>query len=98
MRKPVTVMAPSGAACRLHPGQDRRGGRPARDLCLEQSAETELDRVYSLAITYCDDWNAPPRLVADEIDGEQHTSTFACVPRPTLPFGQSPVGRALERF
>ena len=62
------------------------------------SAETSLDRVYQLAINYCDGWNAPPRLVADQIDGQQHRSTFRCTPRETLPFGQSPAGRLLERF
>ena len=36
-------------------------------------ADTSLDRVYSLAISYCDGWNAPPKLIADQIDGEQHT-------------------------
>ena len=62
------------------------------------SADTTLDRVYTLAINYCDGWNAPPRLVSDQIDGQQHTSTFACVPRATLPFGQSPMGRALNQI
>jgi hypothetical protein len=62
------------------------------------SADTSLDRVYSLAITYCDPWNAPPRLVADTVDGQQHSSTFECVPRPTLPFGQSPAGRLLNKI
>jgi hypothetical protein len=62
------------------------------------SADTSLDRVYSLAINYCDGWNAPPKLVADTVDGQQHTSTFACVPRPTLPFGQTPVGKLLNRI
>lgn len=62
------------------------------------SADTSLDRVYSLAISYCNGWNAPAKLVADTIDGQQHTSTFACVARPTLPFGQSPVGRLLNRI
>ena len=62
------------------------------------SADTTLDRVYSLAINYCDGWNAPPKLVADTVDGQQHTSIFACVPRPTLPFGQSAVGRLLNKI
>lgn len=62
------------------------------------SADTSLDRVYSLAITYCDPWNAPAKLVADTVDGQQHLSTFACVPRSTLPFGQSPVGRLLNKI
>ena len=62
------------------------------------SADTSLDRVYQLAITYCDGWNAPPRLIGDQIDGEQHRSTFKCVPRPTLPFGQTPAGRVLDRL
>ena len=60
-------------------------------------ADTSLDRVYSLAISYCDGWNAPPKLIADQIDGEQHTSTFKCVPRPTLPFGQHGPGPATEQ-
>jgi hypothetical protein len=62
------------------------------------SADTSLDRVYSLAIDYCDNWNAPPRLVADYVDGERHTSTFRCTPRETLPLGQSPPGRLLNRL
>ena len=62
------------------------------------SKDTELKRVYSLAISYCDYWNAPARLMADDIAGDQHTSTFACVPRPTMPFGQSPIGKALNWF
>jgi hypothetical protein len=62
------------------------------------SADTSLDRVYSLAINYCDGWNAPPRLIADNIEGQQHTSTFKCLPRQTLPLGQTPVGRALNRL
>jgi hypothetical protein len=62
------------------------------------SADTSLDRVHSLAINYCDGWNAPAKLVADTVDGEQHTSTFACVARPTLPFGDSPVGRLLNKI
>ena len=61
-------------------------------------ADTSLDRVYSLAINYCNGWNAPPKLVADEIDGEQHRSTFKCVPRPTMPFGKTPPGRLLEKI
>lgn len=47
--------------------------------------ETSLDRVYSLATSYCNGWHAPPRLVGDDIEGNQHRSTFACVPPPTLP-------------
>jgi hypothetical protein len=62
------------------------------------SADTSLDRVYSLAINYCDGWNAPPRLIADTVDGQQHTSVFVCKPRPTLPFGQSPVGELLKKI
>jgi hypothetical protein len=62
------------------------------------SADTSLDRVYTLAISYCDGWNAPPRLVSDQIDGRQHTSTFACVPRQTLPFGQSAPGKLLNKL
>ena len=62
------------------------------------SADTSLDRVYRLAITYCDGWNAPARLIGDQIEGEQHRSTFKCVPRPTLPFGQTPPGRLLNRL
>jgi hypothetical protein len=62
------------------------------------SADTSLDRVYSLAINYCDGWNAPAKLIADTVEGEQHTSVFACVPRQTLPFGDSPVGRLLNKI
>ena len=52
------------------------------------STETKLDRVYSLAIDYCDSWNAPPRVVGDTVNGDQHRTTFACVPRPTLPLNK----------
>jgi hypothetical protein len=62
------------------------------------AADTSLDRVYSLAINYCHGWNAPPRLVADIVDGQQHTSTFECKARATLPFGQTPPGRLLKRI
>ena len=63
-----------------------------------RTGDTTLDRVYSLAITYCDGWNAPPKLVADTIEGDQHTSVFECTPRKTLPFGDTPVGRALDKI
>ena len=62
------------------------------------SKDTSLDRVYSLALSYCDGWNAPPKLIADTVEGEQHTSVFTCTPRPTLPFGDTPVGRALDKI
>jgi hypothetical protein len=62
------------------------------------SADTSLDRVYSLAINYCDGWNAPPKLIADTVEGDQHTSVFMCTPRPTLPFGNTPVGRVLDKI
>jgi hypothetical protein len=61
-------------------------------------ADTSLGRVYSLATSYCSGWNAPPKLITDQIDGEQHTSTFKCVARPTLPFGQTPPGRLLNKL
>lgn len=63
-----------------------------------KSDETSLDRVYSLAINYCDGWNAPPRLVSDRIEGDEHRSTFRCEPRKTLPLGKTPVGRLLNRI
>ncbi len=63
-----------------------------------KSGETSLDRVYSLAIDYCDGWNAPPRLIGDQIEGDEHRSTFKCVPRKTLPLGQTPAGRLLNRL
>src|SRR4051794_41132811 len=61
-------------------------------------ADTSLDRVYSLAISYCNGWNAPPKLVIDQIDGEQPTTTYNRVARPPLPFGQSPPGRLLNKL
>ena len=51
--------------------------------------ETRLDRVYSLATSYCNGWHAPPRLVGDDVEGKQHRTTFACVPPPTMPFNRS---------
>ena len=62
------------------------------------SADTTLDRVYTLAISYCDGWNAPPKLIADTVEGDQHTSIFVCTPRKTLPFGDTPVGRVLNKI
>ena len=50
--------------------------------------ETRIARVYELAINYCHRWNAPPALVDDRVEGDQHTTTFTCTPRPTLPFNQ----------
>src|SRR3954453_7377273 len=61
-------------------------------------ADPSLDRVYSLAISYCNGWNAPPKLVIDQIDGEQPPSPFKGVARPPLPFGQSPPGRLLNKL
>lgn len=52
------------------------------------ATETTLDKVYSLAIDYCDSWNAPPRVVGDAVDGQEHRTTFACVPRSTMPLGK----------
>jgi hypothetical protein len=97
MRKPVTVIALLGCLAGCVPARIVEADGP-RVTYAWNSKETELSRVYSMAISYCDYWNAPPRLVADETVGDQRTSTFACVPRPTLPFGQSPVGRAIEWF
>ncbi|MGD9510885.1 MAG: hypothetical protein AB7I59_01035 [Geminicoccaceae bacterium] len=62
------------------------------------SNETSLQRVYELAISYCEYWNAPPRLIGDAIEGDEHRSTFRCVPRETLPFGKTPVGKLLNRI
>ncbi len=62
------------------------------------SADTSLDRVYTLAISYCQGWNAPARLVSDTVDGQEHISIFACAQRPTLPFGDTPPGRLLKRI
>jgi hypothetical protein len=53
-----------------------------------KASETTISRVYQLAIYYCDNWNAPPQLVGDTIDGDQRTTTFACRPRPTLPLNR----------
>jgi hypothetical protein len=52
------------------------------------ASETTISRVYQLAIYYCDGWNAPPRLVGSTVEGDQRTTTFACVPRPTLPLNR----------
>lgn len=50
------------------------------------SAErTTIARVNRLAISYCSRWNAPPWLLADEVDGNYHRTTFVCRPRETLP-------------
>lgn len=97
MRKLVTIMALLGCLPGCVPAKIVEADGP-RVTYTWNGNETKLDKVYGLAISYCDYWNAPPRLVADDIAGEQHTSTFACVPRPTMPFGQSPVGRALDYF
>jgi hypothetical protein len=53
-----------------------------------RSSETSISRIYQLAIYYCNAWNAPPRLVGDTVEGDQRTTTFACVPRPTLPLNR----------
>jgi hypothetical protein len=47
--------------------------------------ETTIGRVHALAINWCHRWNAPPALIADRVEGDQHTTTFTCTPRPTLP-------------
>lgn len=60
--------------------------------------KTSLPKVYQLAINYCHGWNAPPRLVADKIEGDEHHSTFRCEPRKTLPLGATPPGRLLNRL
>ncbi len=60
--------------------------------------DTELNKVYRLAINYCNSWNAPPELAGDKVSGDLHTTTFVCRSRGTLPFGQSPAGKLINRF
>ena len=62
------------------------------------SADTSLDRVYSLAINYCDGWNAPPRLVSDTVDGLQHTLDLRVQAAPDPALRQSPVGELLKKI
>jgi hypothetical protein len=52
------------------------------------AGETDLSRVFQLAASYCNSWNAPPRFVGDSIEGDEHRTTFACAPRPTLPLNR----------
>ena len=47
--------------------------------------ETEIARVHSLALDWCERWKAPPALVADQVDGTRHATTFVCRPRASLP-------------
>jgi hypothetical protein len=53
-----------------------------------KASETTISRVYQLAVSYCDGRNAPPRLVGDTVDGDERTTTFACVPWPTMPLNR----------
>jgi hypothetical protein len=48
--------------------------------------ETRIARVYELAVSYCDPWRAPPQLLEDHTDGDEHRTTFVCRARGTLPF------------
>jgi hypothetical protein len=97
MRRLVTTMALLGCLAGCIPARIVEADGP-RVTYAWNDKETELSRVYSLAINYCNGWNAPPRVIADTIDGDQHSTIFRCVPRSTLPFGQSPVGRVLNKL
>jgi hypothetical protein len=69
------------------------GCTPARIVAAEgkqvtygwNARETRIAKVYELAIFYCHAWNAPPALISDRAEGDQHTTTFVCQARPTLP-------------
>jgi hypothetical protein len=88
MRRLAVTLAPLGCLVVLLAG----GCTPARIVATDgprvtyawKASETTISRVHQLAVSYCDGWNAPPRLVGDTVDGDERTTTFACVPRPTL--------------
>ncbi len=84
MRKLVGILALVGALAGCVPARIVATDGPQVTYAWNAN-ETSLDRVYNLAFDYCDGWNAPPRLVTDSIDGEEHRSTFRCIPRPTYP-------------
>lgn len=50
--------------------------------------QTRLARVFDQATFYCSQWQAPPQLFGDHIEGMRHTTTFLCRERPTLPWGR----------
>jgi hypothetical protein len=47
--------------------------------------DTRISRVYSLAIDWCHRWKGPPELVADQVEGDMHRTTFVCRAREGLP-------------
>lgn len=47
--------------------------------------QTSIARVQTLAINWCHRWKAPPALVADQVEGTRHLTTFVCRPRPSRP-------------
>ena len=79
---------------RLDEGSERRGKDKTR--VRRKSKSPKGGKALQRLLNYLSERD--PLLVADVVDGEQHTSTFACVARPTLPFDQSPVGRLLNKI
>ena len=50
--------------------------------------ETEVSRVYGLAIDWCHRWKGPPELVDDHVEGDLHRTTFVCRAREGLPINR----------
>lgn len=88
MTRPATLLAILAATAPLLAGciPARIVGSEGKRVTFAWDArETEIARVHTLAIDWCERWKAPPALVDDRVEGTRHATTFVCRPRPSLP-------------